>query len=68
MNYTPFFRFRFLIPFLCRTTSYCLDLASEQEKTIMEKWLPELRNGVVNAQKSLEDCKYVSGLVSKKEN
>ncbi|XP_023729204.1 AUGMIN subunit 5 [Lactuca sativa] len=46
-----------------RTTSYCLDLASEQEKTIMEKWLPELRNGVVNAQKSLEDCKYVSGLL-----
>ncbi|KAI3503213.1 hypothetical protein L1887_31651 [Cichorium endivia] len=46
-----------------RTTSYCLDLASEQEKTIMEKWLPELRNGVVNAHKSLDDCKYVSGLL-----
>ncbi|XP_071693280.1 AUGMIN subunit 5-like isoform X2 [Rutidosis leptorrhynchoides] len=46
-----------------RTTNYCLDLASEQEKTITEKWLPELRNGVVNAQKSLDDCKYVSGLL-----
>ncbi|KAI3677440.1 hypothetical protein L2E82_51727 [Cichorium intybus] len=46
-----------------RTTSYCLDLASEQEKTITEKWLPELRNGVVNAHKSLDDCKYVSGLL-----
>ncbi|KVI02619.1 hypothetical protein Ccrd_019106 [Cynara cardunculus var. scolymus] len=46
-----------------RTTSYCLDLASEQEKTITEKWLPELRNGVVNAQKSLDDCKYVNGLL-----
>ncbi|KAL4568585.1 hypothetical protein LXL04_024200 [Taraxacum kok-saghyz] len=46
-----------------RTTSYCLELASEQEKTIMEKWLPELRNGVVNAHKSLDDCKYVSGLL-----
>lgn len=46
-----------------RTTSYCLDLASEQEKTITEKWLPELRNGVVNAQKSLDDCKYVTGLL-----
>nr|GEU98866.1 augmin subunit 5 [Tanacetum cinerariifolium] len=46
-----------------RTTSYCLDLASEQEKTITEKWLPDLRNGVVNAQKSLNDCKYVTGLL-----
>ncbi|GJW71602.1 augmin subunit 5 [Tanacetum coccineum] len=46
-----------------RTTSYCLDLASEQEKTITEKWLPDLRNGVVNAQKSLDDCKYVTGLL-----
>ncbi|MFS8031804.1 putative HAUS augmin-like complex subunit 5 [Helianthus anomalus] len=46
-----------------RTTSYCLELASEQEKTINEKWLPELRNGVVNAQKSLDDCKYVTGLL-----
>ncbi|KAL8200648.1 hypothetical protein R6Q57_011987 [Mikania cordata] len=46
-----------------RTTSYCLDLASEQEKTINENWLPELRNGVVNAQKSLDDCKYVTGLL-----
>ncbi|XP_076885173.1 AUGMIN subunit 5-like [Bidens hawaiensis] len=46
-----------------RTTSYCLELASEQEKTINESWLPELRNGVVNAQKSLDDCKYVTGLL-----
>ncbi|KAI3713120.1 hypothetical protein L1987_71692 [Smallanthus sonchifolius] len=46
-----------------RTTSYCLELASEQEKTITENWLPELRNGVVNAQKSLDDCKYVTGLL-----
>lgn len=46
-----------------RTTSYCLDLASEQENTITEKWLPEIRNGVVNAQKSLDDCKYVNGLL-----
>ncbi|KAI7749441.1 hypothetical protein M8C21_000261 [Ambrosia artemisiifolia] len=45
------------------TTSYCLELASEQEKTINEDWLPELRNGVVNAQKSLDDCKYVTGLL-----
>uniref|UniRef100_A0A5B7BNU6 AUGMIN subunit 5 n=1 Tax=Davidia involucrata TaxID=16924 RepID=A0A5B7BNU6_DAVIN len=46
-----------------RTTSYCLDLAAEQEKTVMEKWLPELKTAVVNAQKCLEDCKYVRGLL-----
>jgi hypothetical protein len=41
-----------------------LNLAAEQEKTVMEKWLPELKSAVLNAQKSLEDCKYVGGLVS----
>ncbi|PSS33637.1 AUGMIN subunit like [Actinidia chinensis var. chinensis] len=46
-----------------RTTDYCLNLAAEQEKTVMEKWLPELKSGVMNAQKCLEDCKYVSGLL-----
>lgn len=49
---------------LCRTTNYCLSLAAEQEKTIMEKWLPELKTGILNAQNSLEDCRYVAGLVS----
>ena len=38
--------------------------AEEQEKTIMEEWLPELKNAVLSAQQSLEDCKYVRGLVS----
>ncbi|CAL0318755.1 unnamed protein product [Lupinus luteus] len=46
-----------------RTTSYSLDLAAEQEKTVMEKWLPELKSSVLNAQQSLEDCKYVRGLL-----
>ncbi|CDP02345.1 unnamed protein product [Coffea canephora] len=46
-----------------RTTNYCLNLASEQEKTITEKWLPELRNAVLNAQKCLDDCTYVRGLL-----
>ncbi|KAB1211421.1 hypothetical protein CJ030_MR6G021389 [Morella rubra] len=46
-----------------RTTNYCLNLAAEQEKTVMEKWLPELKAAVLNAQKSLEDCKYVRGLL-----
>ncbi|XP_023771437.1 AUGMIN subunit 5 [Lactuca sativa] len=45
------------------TTNYCLDLASEQMDIVSEKWMPELKNGVSNAQKSLEDCKYVSGLL-----
>ncbi|RAL40825.1 hypothetical protein DM860_008523 [Cuscuta australis] len=46
-----------------RTTNYSLNLAAEQDKTITEKWLPELRNAVINSQKFLEDCKYVSGLL-----
>ncbi|KAK4602898.1 hypothetical protein RGQ29_011758 [Quercus rubra] len=46
-----------------RTTSYCLNLAAEQEKTVMEKWLPELKTAISNAQKSSEDCKYVRGLL-----
>ncbi|XP_022771843.1 AUGMIN subunit 5-like isoform X2 [Durio zibethinus] len=46
-----------------RTTNYCLNLAAEQEKIVIEKWLPELKTAVLNAQKCLEDCKYVSGLL-----
>lgn len=46
-----------------RTTSYCLNLAADQEKTVLEKWLPELKSGVLSAQKCLEDCKYVRGLL-----
>lgn len=47
----------------CRTTNYCLNVAAEQEKTITERWLPELSNAIQNAHKCLEDCKYVRGLV-----
>lgn len=46
-----------------RTTKYCLTLAAEQEKIVSEKWLPELRTAVLNAQKCLEDCRRVRGLV-----
>ncbi|CAK8540777.1 unnamed protein product [Lathyrus sativus] len=46
-----------------RTTNFSLNLAAEQEKAVMEKWLPELKSGVLNAQQSLEDCKYVRGLL-----
>lgn len=46
-----------------RTSSYCLNLAAEQEKNITEKWLPELKTTFLHAQKGLEDCKYVGGLL-----
>ncbi|KAL8161911.1 hypothetical protein V2J09_013400 [Rumex salicifolius] len=46
-----------------RTTSFCLKLAGDQERTVKEQWLPELRSAAVNAQKSLENCKYVRGLL-----
>ncbi|XP_071707820.1 AUGMIN subunit 5-like [Rutidosis leptorrhynchoides] len=44
-------------------TSYCLDLASKQDEIIMNEWLPELKNGIATAQKSLDDCKYVDVLL-----
>ncbi|KAF3590604.1 hypothetical protein DY000_02025561 [Brassica cretica] len=46
-----------------RTTKHCLDLATEQDNTITEKWLPELKTAVLNAQASLEHCKHVWGLL-----
>ncbi|KAM7266947.1 hypothetical protein ACFE04_009113 [Oxalis oulophora] len=46
-----------------RTTNYCLNLADEQEKVVVEKWLPELKTAILNAQKCLEDCKFVRGLL-----
>ncbi|KAK9090817.1 hypothetical protein Sjap_023994 [Stephania japonica] len=46
-----------------RTTNYCLTLAVEEEKIVSEKWVPELKKAVLNAQKCLEDCKSVRGLV-----
>ncbi|CAH8384965.1 unnamed protein product [Eruca vesicaria subsp. sativa] len=46
-----------------RTTKHCLDLATEQDNGITEKWLPELKTAVLNAQTSLEHCKYVWGLL-----
>lgn len=46
-----------------RKTSFCLNLAAEQERTVNEKWLPELKTAILNAQKCLEDCNYVRGLL-----
>ncbi|KAG2710897.1 hypothetical protein I3760_04G050800 [Carya illinoinensis] len=34
-----------------------------ERKNVTEKWLPELKTAVLNAQKSLEDCKYARGLL-----
>ncbi|XP_050380950.1 AUGMIN subunit 5 [Argentina anserina] len=46
-----------------RKTSFCLNLAAEQERIVTEKWLPELKTAILNAQKCLEDCDYVRGLL-----
>ncbi|KAM1324065.1 hypothetical protein EV1_044904 [Malus domestica] len=57
------------IPSICRisaalqTTSYCLNVAAEQEKIVMEKWLPELKAAILSAQMCLEGCNYVRGLL-----
>ncbi|KAJ0987021.1 hypothetical protein J5N97_005377 [Dioscorea zingiberensis] len=46
-----------------RMANYCLKMAAEQEKGVAERWLPELRNAVLEAQRGLEDCHRVRGLV-----
>lgn len=46
-----------------RTTNYCLSLAAEQERTVTEEWLPDLKKANMNAQNCVEDCKYVSSLL-----
>ncbi|XP_020588475.1 AUGMIN subunit 5-like isoform X1 [Phalaenopsis equestris] len=46
-----------------RMGNHCLKLAAEQEKVVTERWLPELRNAIVDSQRCLEDCQRVRGLV-----
>ncbi|XP_047049873.1 AUGMIN subunit 5-like [Lolium rigidum] len=46
-----------------RVANYCLKLAGEQDKVVAERWLPELRNAVQEAQRCFEDCRRVRGLV-----
>ncbi|CAA6660220.1 unnamed protein product [Spirodela intermedia] len=46
-----------------RKTDYCLSLAAEQESIIVQRWLPELTDAVLKAQKCLEDCQSIRGLV-----
>ncbi|GJN34088.1 hypothetical protein PR202_gb22726 [Eleusine coracana subsp. coracana] len=47
-----------------RVANYCLKLASEQEKVVSERWLPELRNAVQEARRCFEDCQRVRGCES----
>ncbi|KAF0915528.1 hypothetical protein E2562_036681 [Oryza meyeriana var. granulata] len=47
-----------------RVANYCLKLAGEQEKVVSDRWLPELRSAVQEAQRCFEDCRRVRGLVS----
>ncbi|WOK95413.1 AUGMIN subunit 5 [Canna indica] len=46
-----------------RMTNYCLKLAGEQEKIVAERWLAELKKAVLDAQRCLESCQRVRGLV-----
>ncbi|KAH9301734.1 hypothetical protein KI387_013317, partial [Taxus chinensis] len=45
-----------------RMASFCLSVAAEHEKIAMEKWLPDLKVAVHEAQKCLQECKRVRGL------
>ncbi|PKA66335.1 hypothetical protein AXF42_Ash007032 [Apostasia shenzhenica] len=46
-----------------RMANYCSKVAAEQDKLVSERWLPELQNAVVDAQRCLQDCHRVRGLV-----
>ena len=42
----------------------CAEKSAEEDKLALEVWLPELKSAVQEAQRCLEDCKRVRGLVS----
>ncbi|KAJ6804230.1 AUGMIN subunit 5 [Iris pallida] len=46
-----------------RMANYCLKLAADQEKVVTERWLPELGNAVMDAQRCLGECHHVRNLV-----
>lgn len=46
-----------------RSAAACASTASEQEKTALHQWLPELKVAVQEAQKCLDDCKRARGMV-----
>lgn len=49
---------------LYRSVALCAEKSSEEDKLALEVWLPELKGAVQEAQRCLEDCKRVRGLVS----
>lgn len=49
---------------LYRSVVLCAEKSAEEEKLALEVWLPELKSAVQEAQRCLEDCKRVRGLVS----
>lgn len=46
-----------------RMANYCLKVAADQENVVNEIWLPELKKAVLDAQRCLDDCQRVRGLV-----
>lgn len=51
------------IPEYERSVQQCAEKSAEQDKLALEVWLPELKSAVQEAQRCLEDCKRVRGLV-----
>lgn len=49
--------------FEMRTVKYCLELSLEQERVVKEKWLPELRNAILNTEDDIKLCKVIQSLV-----
>lgn len=44
--------------------AFCAEKSAEEDKIALEMWLPELKSAVQEAQRCLDDCKRVRGLVS----
>ncbi|KAG0627515.1 hypothetical protein M758_2G207400 [Ceratodon purpureus] len=51
------------IPEYERSVAQCAEKSAEEDKLALEVWLPELKSAVQEAQRCLEDCKRVRGLV-----
>jgi hypothetical protein len=47
-----------------RSVAQCAEQSAVQEKLALDVWLPELKGAVQEAQRCLDDCKRVRGLVS----
>ena len=53
-----------LMCMIIRSVAQCAEKAAVQEKIALDVWLPELKGAVQEAQRCLDDCKRVRGLVS----